>query len=200
MINGPGTCTTLLIVGALVLIFLTWSEVSRMNIQQKNGTCGAGVTKIPPTSAKKSNQHAIKKKTPTEEYVHLDEHWQNDVSDENKHQEMKQNEEALAPMFTWEADEEDNKKFDDVKVDPQRALRSANTKGISPDVVQEKPRFTKRLGMPNPMAQLYHSKTDGDEIKFDRNCSWFLTTDAYHSARADVMQCDCLREDCEACK
>ena len=193
MTTGTNTCTLLLIVGALVLAYMTWSEVSRISNGNKNGTCGAGLVKTPPASAKRSNTHATPAKhMPMQEYSHLDEDWQNDVSDENKHEEMKQDEAALIPLFTWDATLEDQKKFDDVRVDHKRARRSANTKGISPDVASEKPRFTKKLGMPNPIAQLYHSKGEGDDIKFDSTCSWFNATDAYHSARADSMGTDCM--------
>lgn len=190
---GLSACTLLLIVGALVLGILTFSELARMRESKQNGTCGAGLVKTQPPSAKRSNMHATSKAKPVPEFSHLDEDWQNNVSDETKHTEMAQDNTTLLKEFTWEATLEDQKKFDDVRVDTERARRSANTKGISASAAAERPRYTKKLGMNNPLMEIYHSKSESEDVKFGKTCSWFNATDAYLSARADSMgvgECD----------
>ena len=129
----------------------------------------------------------------------LTEQWPYDASDDSKHKEMPQEESALKMEFTWEANQEDNQKFDDLKVDVERIKRTANTKAISPEVQSEEPTHVKSLGLTNPLVNIWHGSCGKkEEVKFGKACSWFGGTEAYMQARNKTASCDCLREDCDA--
>lgn len=210
-------CTIVVVVGAIVLLLMGFGEISRLNTYKRgSSTCGRVASVDEPdtpndqdtdkaTSAKRSGMgvHTMggeKVKENVGEYLGLTEQWPYDPSDDCKHKEMPQDEQSLKMEFTWEANRDDDKKFEDLKVDVERIKRTANTKALSPDIKTEEPTHTKTLGLNNPLVDIWHGSCGKkEEIKFGKNCSWFGGTDAYFAARSKTASCDCLREDCDKC-
>lgn len=208
-------CTIVVVVGAVLLLFMGFGEISRLNnFRRGSTTCGRSAsiednsendTSAAATSAKRSSNSlhmlaADKVKDTVGEYLGLTEQWPYDPSDDSKHKEMPQDEQALKMEFTWEANQDDDRKFEDLKVDVERIKKTANTKALSPDIMIEEPTHTKTLGLNNPLVDIWHgSFGKKDAVKFGKSCSWFGGTDAYFAARSKTASCDCLREDCDKC-
>lgn len=202
-------CTIIVVTGAVILLLMGYGEVVRLYSQRRGGNiCGRSSTVNQPEntstviSAKRSlnenSMRAEKHLDSTSEYLGLAEQWPYDVSEDCKHKEMPQDEQALNMEFTWEANQDDNKKFEDLKVDVERIKKTANTKALNPDVKSEEPTHTKTLGLNNPLVDIWHGSCGKKEkIKFGKSCSWFGGTDAYFSARGKTASCDCLRENCD---
>lgn len=133
------------------------------------------------------------------EYLSLTDEWPNQTVEDCKHKEMEQDKQALGGDFTWEASQEDNDKFEQLKIDPEKVKLSANTKALSPEMQSEEPTYSRTVGLPNPMLNIYHGCNKNEEIKFGNSCTWFGGTDAYYGARRKTSACDCLRDDCDAC-
>lgn len=208
-------CTIVVVVGAVILLLMGFGEISRLNTYKRgSNTCGrvANVDaseeddQTKATSAKRANSSATtlgteKTKDNVGEYLGLTEQWPYDPSDDCKHKEMPQDEQALKMEFTWEANRDDDRKFEDLKVDVERIKKTANTKALSPDIKTEEPTHTKTLGLNNPLVDIWHGSCGKkEEIKFGKACSWFGGTDAYFAARSKTANCDCLREDCDKCE
>ena len=191
-------CMVVVVAGAIVLLCIGYGEVSRVRAYSPSdlGTCGMRA-KAETVSAKRAASLAegARPDVPNGQYVTLGEEWPNEADEKNKHVEMKQDEEALSSEFTWEASVEDAQKFDTLRVDPEKVKKLANTKAVSPETQGEKPTYSRRLGLANPLVDLYHGRRD--TVKFGEGCSWFGGTDAYYAAREEKSQCDCLTERCE---
>lgn len=193
-------CTTVVVVGAIVLIVMGYNEMTRLNVSRgASGTCGMRSTlkKDEARSAKQTSVNANRKpKDRSEDFHAIADEWQNDVVTPT-HKEHDQDESALRQDFSWENDDEVNKKFDALKVDPQKVKHSANTRAINQNMDAEEPLGSRRTGMVNPMLQMYHGKCGGksdDDITFSKSCTWFGGTDAYYKARTkngfECTECD----------
>ena len=204
-------CTIIVVIGAVVLLLMGYGEITRLNMYRRGtGTCGmqarAGSSGEDATarSAKRSGQPntqmmSQKVNDSVGEYLNLVEEWPNETAEDFKHKELPQDEKALGFDFTWEASSEDDKKFDLLKIDPEKVKRTANTKAINPDVTHEEPTQSRRLGLPNTWLHVYHGSGKNDTVKFGQSCTWFGGTDAYYAARKKTANCDCMHEDCDVC-
>lgn len=153
-------------------------------------------TKNEARSAKRVSVNANKRpKELSEEFHGVADEWQNETPTQT-HKEFEQDDNALRQHFSWNPDDEEvNKKFDSLKVDPQKVKHSANTRAINQNMDAEEPLGSRRTGMVNPMLQMYHGKCGGkaDDMSFSKSCTWFGGTDAYYKARTKSgLECtDC---------
>jgi len=200
-------CSTLIVAAAVVLLCMGYVEMMKMRSRSFNGTCGMkSDIKSKASSAKRANtDETIPNRTGdtplSDKYMSLSEDWPDDKAS-CTHEEMAQDDEQLGNLFTWDAKQEDEAKFDKLKIDPEKVKVNANTKPISTETMQELPTYSRTQGLRNPMLDIYHRDCDADErsIKFGESCTWFGGTDAYYNARMTDKMCDCLTENCDCAK
>ena len=189
--NGNDTqqfCTYDVVIGIIILVILGLTRNS--NNTTGHGFCGAAAKQATARSAKRSFETNPKPKT--EEFASLEQDWMNTNDDESKNpskDEFKQDEAALLQNFDWnpgEHEQEVNDSFDAVAVDKKKAMLSANIRSANLSIAAQQPTFSKRLGMANPMLDIYKMASDKaqEPMKFASEGTSFLTTEAYHSARA----------------
>ena len=204
-------CTIVIVIGGVILVFMGFGEITRINSRSNPSVCGraAAIENTPkPANARSAKRSFANGGLTTEKindqvgkYLSLSDEWPNETAEEDmKHKELKQDATALNGSFTWEASSDDNKKFEALKIDPEKVRKTANTKALNPESQIEEPTYSRTRGLANPMLNIYHGCGKNDEVKFGNSCTWFSGTDAYYHARKKTAQCDCLREDCDACK
>lgn len=182
-------CTIIVVVGAIVLLVMGYNEMTRLSMTRTGGgTCGMrSTTKNEARSAKRVSVNANKKpKELAEDFHGVADEWQNDTPTPT-HKEFEQDDHALRQHFSWDPDDEEvNKKFDSLKIDPHKVKHSANTRAINQSMDAEEPLGSRRTGMVNPMLQMYHGKCGGkkdEDIQLSKSCTWFGGTDAYIKER-----------------
>lgn len=205
-------CTIVIVVGAVILVFMGYSEMNRMNVQrQASGMCGRAAkltTGNEPKSAKAASakrsfapKSADKVLDQTGEFLSLSDTWPNETNSDCAYKPLPQDAKALGVDFTWEAPTEVDQNFDHLKhfADPDKWKQHAGTRSIRSDTVHEEPTYSKTRGLTNPLSLLYHGCGKREEVKFGQACTWFGGTDQYYNARQKTAKCDCLREDCDTC-
>lgn len=187
-------CTLVIVAGAVVLLFMGYGEMTRLVSQKSQSVCGgsaAPLTADRARSAKRSFAASAVSKYAEDaaaQYLSLNDEWPNKTADEKTtHQEFKQDEASLRPSFgEWMASEEETAKYDSLSINPSAVLSKANQRAIGPEVVQQKPNYTKVLGLKNPMLSIYHNESKKEDVKFSKNCAMMNMSEAYASARMAV--------------
>lgn len=185
-------CTVIVIVGAIVLLLMGYNEMTRLSVARGGGsTCGMRATaQKQARSAKRAVNNAnVPPPDHSTQFHGLADEWPNDTSAHATHKENVQHEESLKHNFTWDATHDTDQKFDALKVEPTRVMKSANTRATNPSEVESDSgvKSTRTLGMPNFMLKMYHGKCGGadENVKFANASAWFGGTDAYHMKRKE---------------
>ena len=201
-------CTIVIVIGAIILVFMGYTEMTRLNIQRTNGgMCGRRAQVKSESSQKnaKSAKRSFAKNNndkvldQTGEFLSLSDPWPNETNSDCAYKPLPQDAQALGVDFEWNAPTEVDKNFDHLKnfADPEKWKQHAGIRSIRSDTQHEEPTYTKTRGLTNPLSLLYHGCGKSEEVKFGQACTWFSGTDQYYNARQKTAKCDCLREDCD---
>lgn len=116
-------------------------------------------------------------------YIHMNESWPMEATEGCKHKEMPQDEVELKKSFgEWNADKEATEKYANASIDPEKALKYANTKAFH-KTTPSAPRNSRTLGI----SGLRESAGLGvaKDVTFADSCVDFLQSDSYVQARSD---------------
>ncbi len=190
--NMDQVCTTIVIVAAVVLLCMGFSEMSKMRSTHHRiggSTCGmkSNQTNSNTASAKKSFlENRTNKKDTT--YMETSDEWPNAKVD-CTHKELIQNGPVLEKNFSWEAGDDIDAQYDKAKVSYDKAKASANIRSVDVQTMARSTLGTKNLGTPGFMAAVRESTGKGaGEVKFADSCVDFLQSEAYSQARQEVKK------------
>jgi len=187
-------CTTIVIIAAVVLLCMGFSEMSKMrsnnSLTRSHSTCGMKSNQIKNDGATSAKAAFLENKTNKKDtaYMTSSEEWPNEKV-ECKHKELIQDP-VLNENYSWEASEEVNSQYDKAKVSHDKAKASANIRSIDVQTMARSTLGTKNLGTPGFMAAVREStgRNGAAEVKFADSCVDFLQSEAYSQARQEVKK------------
>ena len=191
--NMDRVCTTIVIIAAVVLLLMGFSEMSKMRssnrMMRSNSTCGMKSNQT--NASAKSSKSFIDNKGNQKDtfYMKTSDEWQNEKVD-CKHKEFTQDP-VLEKSFTWEAGDEVNNQYDKAKVSHDKAKASANRRSVDLHSTVSKINNTssRQLGISGVGDTMRaFAGRDAATPKFaDNSCVDILQTEAHYQARQEMM-------------
>lgn len=188
-------CSGFIITIIVIVLMLAYSEMCKMKVRTDYNTCGMKSNLSTETnannavSAKRTTMTDTKAQKRENTYMTIEESWPTETV-KTTYKEAEQDEESLLKQFgTWEADEEATMKHIKASPNADKARLSANTRAITAETMGEKPKYTKKLGLPGLRESAGLGK-EASKITFSDQCPYFLGSDSYVSAReSQNMSC-----------